>query len=349
VLGWCGAVALAAVCACGSRTVIDVPSDGGSPTPTPTYTPVPQSTLAPFSVTQTAQPVPIPASTGAGAPPIVLSAASTTQVVNEIDLDADGIEIPAGTEVTTSATNGVLPGVPAPTFRHRPAAGSRRALGDAAETPIETLGVSFSQTVVLGQRPTFVFTFATGFLIAANYYLEQYDTGDPAAGWINPFEGPATINGSALLFTDANDPFTFEQNDTYYFNLYAVSVNSTPTPVPATPAPSPTATSIPTGSPSPAAGSLSVTPASFSFTAPGQTQTLSVAERGSSGTFTATVADTNIATVAKIAPGTFVVTAGSTPGTSTVVVADAQGQTFVVPFTLTITTGTISSHGRRDP
>ena len=342
VLSWCGAAALALFAGCGgSGKVISVPSGGGSPAAAPTYTPVPQSTLAPFSVTQSAQPVPIPNSIGAGAPPIALSAASTTQVINEIDLDADGIQIPPGTTVTTSATNGSLPGVPAPTFRTRATSAVRTAFGDAAETHIETLGVTFSQTVVVQTRPTFVFSFATGFLIAANYYLEEY--GDPNLGWQNPFEGPATVNGSSLLFTDSIYAFVFVQDVTYYFNLYAVSVNSTPTPVPASPLPSP---SPPGPSPSPIAGALSVTPTGFSFTAPGQTQALSVTELGYNGTFTAQVENTTLATIANPTSGTFVVTAGSTPGISAVDISDGRGHTVSVPFTLTITTGTISSHGR---
>jgi len=263
-------------------------------------------------------------------------------VVNEIDLDANGVQIPPGTTVTTSATNGTLPGVPAPTYRNRATATSRTALGDAAETHIETLGVTFSQTVVLQARPTFVFSFATGFLIAANYYLEEY--GEPSLGWANPFEGPATVNGSSLLFTDSIDAFVFVQDVTYYFNLYAVSVNSTPTPVPASPLPAP---SVPAASPSPVAGALSIMPAGFSFTAPGQTQTLFVTEAGYNGTFTAQVENTTIASIANPAPGTFVVTAGSTAGISSVNVSDDKGHTVSVPFTLTITTGTISSHGRR--
>jgi len=343
VLVWCGAATLAVLAACGSGGVISIPQRGASPAPSPTYTPVPQATLASFSVTQSPQPVPIPAATGAGAPPLAVSAASTTQVVNEIDLDADGITLPAGTTVTTSATNGTLPGIPAPTSRQRAIAALRGALGDAAETHIETIGVTFSQTVTLQARPTFALTFATDFLIAANYYLEEYDTGDASLGWTNPFEGPATINGSALLFNDASNAFEFEANATYYFNLYAVSVNSTPTPVPA---PSPSPTTAPVASPSPAPGVIAVTPAGFSFTAPQQTQTLSVAESGYSGAFTATVANTSIATIVASGPRTFVVTAGATPGISSVNVSDDRGQTVSVPFTLTITTGTISSHGR---
>jgi hypothetical protein len=69
-------------------------------------------------------------------------------------------------------------------------------------------------------------------------------------------------------------------------------------------------------------------------------------EPGYAGTFTASVANTGLATVASAAPGTFVVTAGSTPGSSNVVIADDRGQSVAVRFTLTITTGTISSHGR---
>jgi hypothetical protein len=312
-----------------------------TPLPGPTLTAVPQATFSPFDVVQDAAAVPVPASTGTSAGPVTLPLPSTPLSVSEIDLSAVDADIPAGTTVDEEVTSAEPADAPVPDAR-------RRLIQAAAKrTHIETVTVKFSKKVVLKTRPTFVFTFASGFLIAANYYLQFYDTSDPGQGWVDPFEGPATIDGSTLLFVDTKNAFTFGAGVKYYFDLYAVSVRSSPTPVPATPTPvssGPTPTPSPT--PSPIFGLLSVTPTSFAFTAGGQTETLLVSEDGYSGAFSATVADTSLATVASAAGG-FIVTANNVPGSTHVTISDEHGQTVNVPFTVTITTGTISSIARR--
>jgi hypothetical protein len=308
---------------------------------------VPQATLAPFSVAQTGQAVPVPASTDANAAPITIGLVSTSQVVNEMDLSADGADIPDGTTVDTSATNEALTDAPAPTVESRSPEDQRFVEKAGAKKHIETVSVKFSKKVSLKTRPTFVFTFAAGFLTNANYYLQYYDTAQPGLGWQDPFEGPATVVGSTLLFTDTKNAFTFAAGVKYYFDLYAVSVLSTPTPFPATPTPVPSGSATASPTPSPIFGLLTVTPTSFAFTAAGQTETLAVSEDGYSGAFTAKVADSSLATVVPGPAGSFIVTASDNAGRSHVAVSDGAGQEVDVPFTVTITTGTISSRSRR--
>jgi hypothetical protein len=334
--------AITALAACGGGGVVTTPLAPGG-----TFTAVPLATLPPFDVTQDAASVPVPASTGAGAPPITIPLPSTAQVVNEVDLSGVDADIPNGTTVDEEATDAEPSDAPAPDGAARDAADAVRfTLAGTVRKHIETVSLKFSQKVVLKTRPTFVFTFASGFLIPANYYLQYFDTSDPGQGWIDPFEGPATVNGSTLLFVDTKNAFTFQARVKYEFDLYAMSSRASPTPVPATPTPVASG-SAPSPTPSPIFGLLSVTPTSFAFTAAGQTQTLVVSEDGYAGAFSATVADTSIATVAGGGNGVFVVTATANPGSSHVTISDEHGQTVNVPFTVTITTGTISSRGRR--
>jgi hypothetical protein len=258
-----------------------------------------------------------------------------------MDLSGAGADIPAGTTVDLSATNEGVDGVPAPSGAARTVAALRTIDAGAAKVVIEIIGVEFSQTISLGSRPTFVLTFPSGFLLRnANYYLEYYDTSHPALGWQDPFEGPATTSGNSLLFVDDGNPIRFVAHVLYLFACYAVSVRATPTPFPA---PSPTATATVTPTATPTAGALSVTPASFAFDTPGQTETLVASESGYGGTFSAVVNNPNLGTVAPSAPGVFVVTSSANPGASSVTVSDQHGHTVTVPFTVTITTGTISS------
>ncbi len=132
----------------------------------------------------------------------------------------------------------------------------------------------------------------------------------------------------------------------YYFDLYAVSVRSTPTPFPATPTPIASGGPSPTPSPSPIFGLLSVTPTSFGFTEAGQIETLIASEDGYSGAFTAKIDDPSLATIAALGGGQFAVTAGTTAGASGVTISDEHGQTVRVPFTITLTYGTISARKR---
>jgi hypothetical protein len=305
---------------------------------------VPQPTLVPFSVSASDEAVPVPASTGSNAPQITIPLPSTAQVVNEMDLSGAGADIPDGTTVDLSVTNEGVDGIPAPSSAKRTVEALRTIQSGAAKVVIEIIGVEFSQTVSLGSRPTFVLTFPSGFLLPnANYYLEYYDTSQPALGWQDPFEGPATISGNSLLFVDHGNPIRFVAHVLYFFACYAVSIRATPTPFPA-PSPSATPTARPTATPT--AGALSVTPSSFAFDAPGQTETLVASESGYAGTFSAVVNNPNEGTVVASAPGVFVVTSSANPGQSSVTVSDQRGHTVNVPFTVTITTGTISSkHG----
>jgi hypothetical protein len=275
--------------------------------------------------------------------PVTLALPSNGQVINEIDLPADGADIPAGTTVDEEVGNVVTDGGPAPT------SAVRLPQKAAAKIHIETVVVKFSQTVSLKKRPTFVFTFASGYLVAnANYYIQLYDSSNPALGWQDPFEGPATVSGSSLLFTDESNKFTFEAGVKYKFDLYAVSSGSSPTPFPA-PSVSATATPKPTPAPSPEFGLLTVTPGTFGFTATGQSITLSVAELGFSGTFNATVDDPTLASIVKTGPSTFIVTALSNPGFSFVKVTDGSGQSVKADFSVTITSGVISRKARSSP
>ncbi len=265
-----------------------------------------------------------------------------------MDLDADGAQIDDGTTVDVSASNEPLTDAPAPTDAGRATADVRAIDAKAIRTHIETVGIKFSKTVALTTRPTFVFTFAGGFLTTANYYLQYYDTSKPGLGWQDPFEGPATISGSTLLFVDSKNAFTFAAGVKYYFDLYDVSVRSTPTPFPATPTPVATGpTSTPLPAPSPIFGLLSVTPTTVAFVAAGQIETLAVSEDGYTGSFSAKVSAPALATVSAAGAGTILVTAGSSPGRSSVVVSDEHGQTVTIPFTVTITTGTISAVRRQ--
>lgn len=332
---------------CGTATLVACGGGGSTTTPVASsspsdvFTAVPQPMLSPFSVSEDALAVPVPDSTAVGAPQITLPIPSTAQVVSEMDLSAVGTEILGGTTVDISETNEALTGVPAPTGAVR-ASGQRTIESSAVKTNILIVTVAFSQTVTLLTRPTFVFTFPDGFLIAANYYLEYYDSSEPSLGWQDPFEGPATIDGNTLLFVDANHTFTFKARVIYFFDLYSVSTRATPTPIPATP--TPVASPSPTASP--VAGQLTVTPTSFSFDAAGQTETLVASEAGSTGAFTATINGAALGTITKVSSNTFTVTGGNSPGRSSVTVADGNGRTASVPFTVTITTGTISSHAR---
>jgi hypothetical protein len=347
-----GCCAIATLAACGGGNAQPTPSvpssSGSSASPTVVYTALPQATLAPFNVAQTSETVPVPASTDANAPQITIALPSTSLSIEEMDLSADDAVVPDATTVDASVTNEALTDAPAPTGATRAAASIRATeAAKAVRTHIETVSVKFSKRVSLKTRPTFVFTFASGFLIAANYYLQFYDTSRPGLGWQDPFEGPATIDGSTLLFVDTKNAFTFEAGVKYYFDLYAVSVRSTPTPFPATPTPLPTATPVPTATPSPIFGLLTVTPTSVSFDAPDQTESLDVSEEGYSGNFSAKVNDTTLATLTNPSPGVFALTSTANPGRSSVTVSDEHGQTVSVPFTVTITTGTISAIGHR--
>jgi hypothetical protein len=325
--------------ACGGGSSPGAGSPVTSPVSTavPTFSPVPLASLAPFDLTQDAVVVPVPASTGPDGAPITIPLPSNAQVINEMDLSADGAQISPGTTVDTESSDETPTDAPAPTSR------TRVTLEKAAKVHIETVAVKFSQKVVLKNRPTFVFTFAPGFLVAnANYYLQMYDSSEPDLGWQDPFEGPATVNGNSLLLVDSSNKFTFEAGVKYRFDLYAVSSDSSPTPFPAPSGTGPAPTPTPASSPSPIFGLLTVTPGSFAFTEGGQTETLTVSEAGYAGAFTATVADPTLATVGQTIPGTFLVTATQNPGASAVVIKDNQGQTVRVQFTVTITTGTIS-------
>ncbi len=340
VVAFCGIAALAA---CGGGGVVTTPVAPGG-----TFTAVPLATLPPFDVTQDAASVPVPASTGADAPAITIPLPSTAQVVNELDLSGVGADILDGTTVDEEATDALPTDAPAPDEGARGVADAvRMTLAGTVRKHIETVSLKFSQKVVLKTRPTFVFTFASGFLIPANYYLQYYDTSNPFGGWIDPFEGPATVSGSTLLFVDTKNAFTFQARVKYEFDLYAISSRASPTPVPATPTPLASGSATASPAPSPIFGLLSVTPTSFAFTAAGQTQTLVVSEDGYAGAFSAAVADTSIATIAAAGNGVYVVTANANPGSSHVTVSDGHGQTVNVPFTVTITTGTISGRGRR--
>ena len=332
---WCvGAVCGAATLAACGGYVNTTPI--GTASPTVTYTAVPQATAAPFDVTVAAEAVPAGTANSADAAPIALALASNATAIGEMDLGSLAADIPDGTTLDAETTNEALTDAPAPT-------GSLRRVTEAtaAKTHIETVIVKFSNTVKLKKRPTFVFTFATGFLTTANYYLQVYDSSQPGLAWQDPFEGPATISGSTLLFDDASNVFTFSGGVKYFFDLYAVSERDAPTPFPA---PSSTGTAAPGASPSPSPifGLLTVTPNAVAFTAGGQTEVLSAAEAGYSGAFTATVADPTLATITPGLPGQFTLAALGQPGSSQVIVTDGEGQKVKVPFTVTITTGTIS-------
>jgi hypothetical protein len=339
-----GCCATATLAACGGG--IQYPAPAVSASPDVVYTAVPQATLSPFTASLSAEAVPVPASTGPGAAQVTIALPSTSVSIDEMDLSAVDAVIPPGTTVDSTTTNQTLTDAPAPTSAVRGTDGIRTIEATAQKVVIEIVEVRFSQTVVLRNRPTFVFTFPSGFLIKANYYLEYYDTSHPALGWQDPFEGPGTINGNSLLFVDTKNTFTFAARVAYLFCLYAVSVRSTPTPIPATPTPTPVPSATPTATPTPHLGQLTVTPSTVSFDAPGQTETLLVNEAGYTGTFAAVAGNPDLVTIASPSPNQFLVTATSQPGRSTITVSDSRGQSVAIPFTVTITTGTISSRNR---
>jgi hypothetical protein len=108
------------------------------------------------------------------------------------------------------------------------------------------------------------------------------------------------------------------------------------------PGTAPTAAPAPSSSATPAA-----VPNVVSLTSVGQTQAVTVSEPGYTGAFTATSANTAVAAVSPpSAPGAFTITAVSA-GTTTITFADANNSTGTVAVTVTITSGTIDSKGRK--
>jgi hypothetical protein len=261
-----------------------------------------------------------------------------------LGLPADGAQIPAGTIVDAVVTNQDPSDAVGISARERPAS-LRSAQSVGPLFLIAYFGLAFTQTIVLNSYPSFQITFPPGSLPpGAAYYLALYDTSNPSAGWIFPWEGPAAItNGNILLFTGLAQPFTFKAGVRYYFGLYVVSARATPSPRPSQPPPTPT--------PSPGAsatpGPLSVQPALLAFDAPGQTATLAVSKTNFHGTFSATSSNAAIASVASSGASSFLVTAGTTAGSTSIAVSDSSGGRVTVPLTVTITEGAISSHARR--
>jgi hypothetical protein len=98
----------------------------------------------------------------------------------------------------------------------------------------------------------------------------------------------------------------------------------------------------PTSAPAPMA-----VPNVVSLTSVGQTQAVMVNESGYTGAFTATSANTAVATVSPpSAPGAFTITAVSA-GTTTITFTDANKSTGTVAVTVTIASGTIDGKGRK--
>ena len=137
---------------------------------------------------------------------------------------------PGGTTLTQTLQSGssTPAGLPTPAdILRQPAAGSRSAQAESSPiTPLLFAGLGFSQTSVV--TPGHAITLPASFFAVsgAAFYIALYDPTRPALGWISRF-ATCTSNATTLTLTcTANTSLTFVGGQTYWFMLYAVSVNA---------------------------------------------------------------------------------------------------------------------------
>jgi len=278
---------------------------GGSSTP-PGPTPVPIPTASPVPACS------VPCATSSSA---LASNANSAQAVRLPAFAgvSGSVTFPAGTQVqggsatllvTLQSTTSGFPALQS-VLRRPSAVGVTNAQLYVVMQP--------SQTITLPAYPSFTFAAPASLVLPGeNEFLAFFD---PAQNGYRTLVGPVAGSSGTVAFTGPAAPHVLTGGQTYVFALYGI-----PVPTPGNPIPS---------------------PASVGFNLTGQTQIVSVTEQNYTGVFSAHSNDTSVVTVTPSSATTFVLTAGTKGGTTSVVVTDSGGRTSLIDVGVTITIGTI--------
>jgi hypothetical protein len=226
------------IAACGGGGQTFRPPVHSTPTPVPLPSQAPfvaanSQTFAAPAAMPTSVPVPLP--TGGG-------------YSGAISLPTDTQSIPTGTTLDVTITDQISLTSGAPAVRRASTAASPSPPPPpAGVSAVVYVSMNFSRTVTLTAPPSLVLALPANFTIPPNtaFWLAMYDPTQSQTGWQLGFEGPAAVDGKSLHFSSTTPRTSFQGGVTYWFMVYAISVNS-PTP---TPAPSPTPVPVPTESP----------------------------------------------------------------------------------------------------
>lgn len=219
------------------------------------------------------------------------------------------ITLPAATSGSASASfvTSTTPPSGVPTLS---ASSAARRVSDTSSAGMLYVSATFASTITLPSLPAFSFSSIT---TAPNtsYFLAYFD---PAVGtYAAGVEGPAVVSASGTLaFTAPAGAVTFAAGKTYVFALYGVSY-------------SPLALN---------AGTLAITGLGNANAA-----TLTASESAYTGAFTATSANSAIATVS--ISGATITVVPVAAGSTTVTVTDAHGQTATATVTITLAPVTV--------
>lgn len=213
-----------------------------------------------------------------------------------------GITVPTGDGVSLVVQPSPLPGMPtlSSVARHP-------ASLPTGSIVVLYYGLTFLQATVLAGGIGFSYVPPTGTsLTTGQYFIAAYDPTASNPQWSHPLLGPAIVSGTPASLQFAGLPGTtmFAAGVQYGFALYEVK-----------------------------GGTLSATPTSASLT-PGASQNITVAENNYAGSFSATSANSSVATVSPASgSGAFSVT-GVGVGTTTVTFTDLNNHSVVVSVTV---------------
>jgi hypothetical protein len=262
---------------------------------------------------------------------------STTSPVTMPPL-SDGTVAVAGTLPTASVvatlTETITPTLPSgiATFTSiaRASASSRRTASIA--TPVVYVEFTATQSVTLNGVPAFSFSDPSA--VAGDAYEIALYAQQTNGTWDNLYDGPGTVNGTAISFAAAAGTLTVASGAPIVIALWDEGPAATPTPTP-TPTVTPTATPIPAVTPVASPSSVnfdlsaSPTPAAVSVSEPNYTGSFSAAmictpASGQTGTAVATLTGPTTGTLFTVAPGDEL-------GTCNLTITDTNDASTVVP------------------
>lgn len=246
----------------------------------------------------------------------------------------------ASVATTIAAALSIAPptGVPALSVDRAAGESLRTAADTSADAPVAYLsfGAPVTVTLAAGSSLTFTVPSATGVV----YYLAMYTS----TGWVTPFAGPGTVNGSQVTISSL-PAFTIAAGTEATFALYttaAVAPTPTPTPVPTPVLSQSTVAFDVSASPSPVAINVSESNYTGNFTPSALNCTESPANQAtpSANAFVATISPAS--TPAKA----FTVSPGLETGTCTVTFSDGTNSSPALTITTSGSNLNLSSSSR---
>jgi len=220
--------------------------------------------------------------------------------------------------------------------------------GTVSDTPLVYIEAVFSNAVTMNGQLGFTTPLPSGSNPNAGpYYVAALPLGATPA-WSLAIEGPGVVSGTTVSFTPPVAQVTFAASTPYYYVIYQAVGGSVPTPAPTlsptpvpTLSPTPAPTLSPTPSPTPTPAPVGLSPASLSFTnlGAGNAQSVTAAQSGFTGTFTASGANctqgsTTVATIASTSSNAFSVTPTAAGSCSVTITGSGASATLSVSVTL---------------